>query len=90
MAKTVLTQTPQEKAQLENYFINSVKRLHTFTVNGGVYSVVWNHQGTVVAAAGEDGHIRLIDTKARKITKDFVPVPLGAAPNAAATASTAQ
>jgi WD40 repeat protein/mono/diheme cytochrome c family protein len=79
MSKTVLTQTEAEKKQLDDYFTNSVKRLSSFTVPGGVYSVVWNQQGTAVAAAGEDGHVRLVDVKAGKIVKEFVPVPLSGA-----------
>lgn len=76
MGKTVLQQTDAEKKQLDDYFATSVKRLHSFTVPGGVYTVVWNKQGTAVAAAGEDGVVRLVDVAAGKIAKEFVPVPL--------------
>jgi WD40 repeat protein len=83
MQKTVLTQTDAEKKQLDTYLTNSVKRLHTFTVPGGIYTVAWNNEGTALAAAGEDGTVRLIDVSAGKIAKEFVPVPLSGAPVAA-------
>jgi WD40 repeat protein len=86
MTKTVLAQTPQEKQALDDYFTKTVKKLAGFTVKGGVYSVVWNKDGTVLAAAGEDGSIRLIDVNAAKIAKEFVPVPLNGA-NVAAQAN---
>lgn len=76
MQKTVLSQTEPEKKQLDTYFTQAVKVLHLLTVNGGVYSVVWNREGTVVAAAGEDGTVRLVNVADGQIAKEFVPVPL--------------
>ena len=76
MTKTVLTQTDAEKKQLDDYFSQSVKLLYSLPVNGGVYSIAWKPDGTVVAAAGESGSIRFINVNDGKIAKEFVPVPL--------------
>jgi len=76
MTKTVLAQTDAEKKQLDDYFGQSVKLLYSLPVNGGVYSIAWKPDGTVVAAAGESGSVRFINVGDGKIAKEFVPVPL--------------
>lgn len=42
----------------------------------GLYSVTFHPTLPLVAAAGFDGRVRLIDVAAGKIVNDFVPVPL--------------
>jgi len=39
-----------------------------------------------VAVAGEDGKVRMIDPTNAKVTKEFVPVPIGATSLATQTA----
>ena len=43
---------------------------------GPVYTVAYRPDGKIVAAAGFDGMIRLIDPNTGKLVKAFVPVPL--------------
>jgi hypothetical protein len=47
-------------------------------ITGGVYALAYEPDGKTVAAAGEDGKIRMINTQDTKVTKEFVPVPIGA------------
>ena len=43
---------------------------------GPVYTVAYRPDGKMVAAAGFDGMVRLIDPDTGKLVKEFVPVPL--------------
>ena len=55
-----------------------MKQVAETKIKGGIYALVFNPDGQCVAAAGEDGHVRLISTTDGKITKEFVPVPVSA------------
>jgi WD40 repeat protein len=46
---------------------------------GGVYTLSWRPDGTTIAAAGEDGHVRLLNAADGSVTKDFIPVPMNGA-----------
>jgi hypothetical protein len=52
---------------------------------GGVFSVGFSPDGQTVAAAGQDGRVRLIEAATGKIAKEFVSVPLVAAEALAAS-----
>jgi WD40 repeat protein/mono/diheme cytochrome c family protein len=43
---------------------------------GPVYAVAFRHDGTLVAAAGFDGLVRLVDPNSGQVVKEFVPVPI--------------
>lgn len=43
---------------------------------GPVYAVAFRQDGTLVAAGGFDGVVRLIDPNTGQVVKEFVPVPL--------------
>jgi WD40 repeat protein len=45
---------------------------------GPVYTVAYHPDGKIVAEAGFDGMVRLIDPETGKLVKEFVPVPLKA------------
>jgi WD40 repeat protein len=62
-----------------------VKLVSETKLEGGVYALTFSPDGGTVAAAGEDGHVRLISTASGKVTKDFVPVPVTAATAATVT-----
>ena len=68
--------TKEEKAEIERFTTDGVKLLAEVTVSGGVYALAFNAEGHAVAAAGQDGRVRLINTTDGRIAREFVPVPL--------------
>jgi WD40 repeat protein len=70
----------EEKQKLEEHYKSDVKLLATLPVASGVYAVRYSRDGSAVAAAGEDGRVRLIDAKDGKLLKEFIPVPLTQTP----------
>ncbi|MFM7604629.1 MAG: WD40 repeat domain-containing protein, partial [Prosthecobacter sp.] len=62
--------------ELDDWIVKDVKLLSSTSVPSGVYSVTFSPDGKSVAAAGQDGQIRLIDAATGKIAKEFTSVPL--------------
>jgi len=72
--------TEEEKKKEEAHFTSDVKLLGTVPVSAGIYALAFAPDGQSVAAAGEDGKVRIISAAEAKVTKEFVPVPVGANP----------
>jgi WD40 repeat protein len=53
---------------------------------GAIFAVTWSADGKVIATAGSDGAVRLFDAQSGEMTRQFVPVPIGAADHAKASA----
>lgn len=71
--------------ELDEYVTKGAKLLSSTPIpTGGIYSVSFSPDGTTVAAAGQDGKIKLIDAATGKINKEFVSVPLSTAEKLAA------
>jgi WD40 repeat protein len=68
--------TPEEKAAIEAFTTAEVKQVAATKLNGGIYALAFSPDSQSVAAAGEDGHVRLISTADGAVTKEFVPVPV--------------
>jgi WD40 repeat protein len=66
----------EEKARIDAYWSNGVKLTHMVPINAGVYALSFRPDNQFVAAAGEDGVVRLIDVTNGNVAKEFVPVPL--------------
>jgi WD40 repeat protein/mono/diheme cytochrome c family protein len=62
--------------ELDAWITKDVKQLSSTAIPCGIFSVSFSPDGKKVAAAGQDGQIRLIDAATGKIAKDFVSVPL--------------
>jgi mono/diheme cytochrome c family protein len=78
--KAVDGRKDDEKARLAAHYVSDVKLLATVPLDAGQYALRWLRDGTGVAAAGEDGKVRIISAKEPKVVKEFVPVPLGTPP----------
>ena len=68
------TRTDADKAKLEAHYSSDVKLLASAKMDGGIYAVSYKPDGTLVAAAGEDGRVRLIRPADGSVVKEFVPV----------------
>jgi WD40 repeat protein len=77
--------TEEEKKQEEAHFTSNVKLLGSVNIGAGVYTLAYEPKGESVAAAGEDGKVRVINAQEARVVKEFVPVPIGAHPVAAQT-----
>ncbi len=77
-AKIASAYTAEEKAAIEKFTTAEVKLVSETKFNGGVYALAFHPDGQTVAAAGEDGRVRLISATDGKVTKEFVPVPVSA------------
>jgi len=62
--------------ELDDWVTKGVQQLSTTAIPCGIFSVTFSPDGKTVAAAGQDGQIRLIDAATGKIAKEFVSVPL--------------
>lgn len=74
--KVASTQTAAEKEAVENYYTSNVKLLHSLALPAGIFTVAFRPDGQQVAAAGEDGLVRLIDTATGTVAREFLSVPI--------------
>ncbi|MGC8638382.1 MAG: DUF1549 domain-containing protein [Isosphaeraceae bacterium] len=87
--KVVTSRSAQENSTLDAYHKAGVKRISDVKIRqGGVYSVSFRPDGKILAAAGGDGIVRLINPESAAIVKEFAPVTVkttSVAQNAAVT-----
>jgi WD40 repeat protein/mono/diheme cytochrome c family protein len=73
--KVVTFRSAAETAALDAYHKADVKQISSVKVpQGGIYSVAFRPDGKILAAAGGDGIVRLIDPEKGTIVKEFAPV----------------
>ena len=66
-----------QKKKLDGYFERGIKTLAEIDFgNTGIYAVAFNPDGTVLAAAGADGKVRLYATADGSPLRAFIPVPI--------------
>lgn len=66
----------EEKEAIEAFTTAGVKRVAEVKFPGGIYAVTFSPDGRTLAAAGEDGRVRLVSTTDGTVKKEFVPVPV--------------
>ncbi|MFZ4766730.1 MAG: DUF1549 domain-containing protein, partial [Roseimicrobium sp.] len=76
--KKILEQVGSAKdPKVEAWVTKDVKLLKSVPFpQGGVYAVRFSPDGKTVAAAGDDGMVRLIDATTGSVTKEFLSVPI--------------
>jgi WD40 repeat protein/mono/diheme cytochrome c family protein len=62
--------------ELDDWVTQDVKLISSTSMPCGIFTVSFSPDGKSVAAAGQDGHIRLIEAATGKIAKEFLSVPL--------------
>ncbi|MBY0589444.1 hypothetical protein K2X85_19895 [bacterium] len=62
--------------QAQAYELETGKLLASIPFAGQVYAVTIHPQGTIIAAGGYDGMVKIADIATGQVTKEFVPVPL--------------
>ncbi len=73
--KVVTTRSAQEAEALEKYHKEAVKQLANVKFSGGgIYAVAFRPDGKVLAAAGADGLVRLLNPETGSVVKEFAPV----------------
>ena len=75
--KVVTTRSADENAAVAAYHKEGVKEISRFkTTGGGLYAVAFSPDRSLLATAGGDGLVRLIDPETGGLVKEFVPVPI--------------
>ncbi len=69
------SRSAEEAAELDKYHKEGVKQIANVKVpQGGIYAVAFRPDGKVLAAAGADGMVRLINPETGSLVKEFAPV----------------
>lgn len=77
--KVATAYSKEEKAEIERFTTAEVKLVAATQLPGGIYALAFSPDGRLLAAAGEDGHVRLLATTDGTVAHDFIPVPLAPA-----------
>lgn len=75
--KVVTTRSADENAAVAAYHKEGVKEISRFkTTGGGLYAIAFRPDRAILATAGGDGVVRLIDPETGALVKEFIPVPI--------------
>jgi WD40 repeat protein len=72
--KIASSYSKEEKDEIERFTTDGAKRLAEAKFPCGMYALAFHPDGTRLAAAGEDGRIRLLNTTDASVAAEFLPV----------------
>lgn len=74
--KVASSRSAEENKKVEEFQTKDVKLIASTKLKGGIYAVVFSPNDKVIAAAGTDGDIHLLDAQTLSPVKTFEPAPL--------------
>ncbi len=77
--KVSTSRSAEENAAVEKYQTEGAVLLHHLKFPAGIYTAQFSPDGGTIAAAGQDGLVRLISAAEGKVTREFLPVTLSPA-----------
>ncbi|WP_337175700.1 DUF1549 domain-containing protein [Paludisphaera sp.] len=86
-AKVVTTRSAEENAAVAAYHKDGVREVSRLQLPTGLYAVDFRPDRKVLAFAGVDGVVRLIDPETASPIREFVPVPISESARAKLAAS---
>ncbi|MEY2878779.1 MAG: hypothetical protein RLZZ15_1159 [Verrucomicrobiota bacterium] len=66
----------EEKTEIERFTTDGATRLAAAKFASAIYALAFSPDGQRLAAAGEDGRVRLLNTTDGTVAREFVPVPI--------------
>ncbi len=84
LEERVASRKPEQKKKVQEYRTANIKQIASIELPGNaVYSIAYHPDGKQIAVAGADGTVRFVSTQDATTLKEFVPVPITAAPQLA-------
>ena len=77
--KVSTSRSAEENAAVEKYQTEGAALQHHVELPCGIYTAQFSPDGNIIAAAGQDGIVRLINAADGKVAKEFLPVTLSPA-----------
>jgi mono/diheme cytochrome c family protein len=77
--KVSTSRSAEENAAVEKYQTDGAALVHHIEFPCGIYSAQFSPDGTRIAAAGQDGMVRIVNVEDGRIIREFLPVTLSPA-----------
>jgi WD40 repeat protein/mono/diheme cytochrome c family protein len=74
--KETTNRSAEERKKVEDYSRANVSKLREVILPTPIYALTFTHDGSQVACAGGDGHIRFVNVAEGAIVREFQPFPL--------------
>ena len=72
--KATPERSAEQNARVEQYLTEGTERLHGLDFDTPIFALRFSPDGSKIAAAGQDGVVRIIDVETGKLASSFIPV----------------